>query len=384
MGCASSNSAASNAPTASPKAAHAPSNPNHAVAAVGNTANPAASAPTPVAKAAPNLPHTLTARYKLGEVLGEGGYSVVKAGISNIDKKKVAVKIVTRAGLKPDDDAALRQEVKILDRLHHKNIVEQIDFFEEDKYFYIILEYLDGGELFDRIVKKTFYNEKEARDLVYIVLKAIQYMHCINIIHRDLKPENLLLTSKDDDANLKIADFGFAVEVNGLNISAQCGTPGYIAPEILNNHLYGKPCDMWSFGVILYILLGGYPPFHHDNQRELFKKITKGDYQFHPDYWNTVSDEAKDLIRGLLTVDVSKRLTVEQALVHPWLHRSAAELEARNLNSNLAELKKYQATRKLKAGVKAIMAVNKMKKLIDLSRAAAEGEDDEDGEHEHA
>lgn len=139
---------------------------------------------------------------------------------------------------------------------------------------------------------------------------------------------------------------------------------------------------MWSFGVILYILLGGYPPFHHDNQRELFKKITKGDYQFHPDYWNTVSDEAKDLIRGLLTVDVSKRLTVEQALAHPWLQRSGAELEARNLNSNLAELKKYQATRKLKAGVKAIMAVNKMKQLMDLTKAAKDAEEGEEGEGE--
>lgn len=304
-------------------------------------------------------------------------------GISNIDKKKVAVKIVTRAGLKADDEAALRQEVKILERLQHANIVGQIDFFEEEKFFYIILEYLDGGELFDRIVKKTFYNEKEARDLVLVVLNAIKYIHSINVIHRDLKPENLLLTSKDDDANLKLADFGFAVEVNGFSVSSQCGTPGYIAPEILNNHLYGKPVDMWSFGVILYILLGGYPPFHHDNQRELFKKITKGDYQFHPDYWGTVSDEAKDLIRGLLTVDPHKRLTVEQALAHPWLMASSAELEARNLDSNLAELKKYQATRKLKAGVKAIMAVNKMKKLLSATREAAanqENEAEHDGE----
>lgn len=204
-----------------------------------------------------------------------------------------------------------------------------------------------------------------------------------------------MLTSKEDDANLKLADFGFAVEVNGFSVSSQCGTPGYIAPEILNNQLYGnsaivsyksaviptyslyvdiaigKPVDMWSFGVILYILLGGYPPFHHDNQRELFKKITKGDYQFHPDYWGSVSEEAKDLIRGLLTVDAHKRLTVEQALCHPWLMKNAAELEARNLDSNLAELKKYQATRKLKAGVKAIMAVNKMKKLMTATRAAA-------------
>ncbi len=152
----------------------------------------------------------------------------------------------------------------------------------------------------------------------------------------------------------------------------------------LTGRFSGKPVDMWSFGVILYILLGGYPPFHHDNQRELFKKITKGDYQFHPDYWGTVSEEAKDLIRGLLTVDPHKRLTVEQALAHPWLMASSAELEARNLDSNLAELKKYQATRKLKAGVKAIMAVNKMKKLLTATReaAAAEAEGEGDGEEE--
>jgi serine/threonine protein kinase len=197
---------------------------------------------------------------------------------------------------------------------------------------------------------------------------------------------------------LKLADFGFAVEVNGFSVSSQCGTPGYIAPEILNNQLYGKfetyhsffmtlifyitgkPVDMWSFGVILYILLGGYPPFHHDNQRELFKKITKGDYQFHPDYWGSVSDEAKDLIRGLLTVDANKRLTVEQALAHPWLMKSADELAAHNLDSNLAELKKYQATRKLKAGVKAIMAVNKMKKLMTATREAAAVNDAEQEE----
>ncbi len=214
-----------------------------APAPITNTANPsaAASAPAKVAEVKKELPHTLNARYKLGEILGEGGYSVVKMGISNTDKKKVAVKIVTRAGLKAEDDAALRQEVRILERLQHPNIVGQIDFFEEEKYFYIILEYLDGGELFDRIVKKTFYNEKEARDLVLVVLGAIKYIHGINVIHRDLKPENLLLTSKDDDANLKLADFGFAVEVKGMSVSSQCGTPGYIAPEILGNQLYGEP-----------------------------------------------------------------------------------------------------------------------------------------------
>ena len=125
---------------------------------------------------------------------------------------------------------------------------------------------------------------------------------------------------------------------------------------------------MWSFGVILYILLGGYPPFHDDNQRSLFRKIVKGEYEFHPDYWSTVSDEAKDLIRGLLTVDMHKRLTVEQALSHPWVQKSDNDLCKRNLDSNLATLRKYQATRKLRAGVKAVIAVNRMKQLLGESQ----------------
>lgn len=183
------------------------------------------------------------------------------------------------------------------------------------------------------------------------------------------------MTSKEDDANVKIADFGFAVRVTGNTVVSQCGTPGYIAPEILQNIPYGKAVDMWSFGVILYILLGGYPPFHDDNQRALFRKIVKAEYQFHPDYWNTVSDEAKDLIRGLLTVDMTKRLTVDQALNHPWLKQSDATLASRNLDSNLAALKKYQATRKLRAGVKAVMAVNRMKNLI--GGASSSGKDNE-------
>jgi len=136
--------------------------------------------------------------------------------------------------------------------------------------------------------------------------------------------------------------------------------------------LDGKPVDMWSFGVILYILLGGYPPFHDENQKRLFNKIRNGDFQFHPEYWGGVSEEAKNLIRGLLTVDMKQRLTVDQALAHPWLKRSAEDLAAHNLDSNLAELRKYQATKKFRAGVKAVMAINRMKNLINY-------DPDEDG-----
>ncbi len=208
----------------------------------------------PAAKQKTNLPHTLQARYKLGEILGEGGYSIVKLGISTIDKKKVAVKIVTRAGLSSEDEQSLRSEVKILSALNHPNVVRALDFFEEDKYFYVVMEYLDGGELFDRIVKKTFYNEKEARDLVKVLLTAIKYLHDKHIVHRDLKPENLLMTSKDDDAGVKLADFGFAVIAEGFSITNQCGTPGYIAPEILENKAYGKQYILSNSIFCCYVL----------------------------------------------------------------------------------------------------------------------------------
>jgi len=328
-----------------------------------------------------NLPHTLEARYKLGEVLGEGGYSIVKAGTSVIDGRKVAVKIITRKDLSEADDESLQQEVEILGKLKHPNITRLVDFFTEEKYYYVILEYLDGGELFDRIVKKTYYSEKEARDLVFTILTAIKFIHDNNTVHRDLKPENLLLASKADDSNIKVADFGFATYAEGLTITSQCGTPGYIAPEILKSKPYGKPADMWSFGVILYILLGGYPPFHDENQRTLFRKICKGDYTFHPDYWSGVSNDAKDLIRGLLTVDHTNRLTVQQAIAHPWLGKTPEELNKFNLDTNLATLRKYQATRKLRAAVHTVIAANRMKNLLGAIKDAADvinAEDDEE------
>ena len=137
---------------------------------------------------------------------------------------------------------------------------------------------------------------------------------------RDLKPENLLLTSETDDASIKVADFGFAIQgAAKSSLTTQCGTPGYVAPEILRSEPYGKAVDMWSIGVITYILLGGYPPFHDDNQKALFRKIKKGEFEFHEEYWGGVSDEAKNLITGLLQIDPNNRLTVDDMLKHPWV-----------------------------------------------------------------
>mmetsp|Transcript_19750 Transcript_19750/g.19862 ORF Transcript_19750/g.19862 Transcript_19750/m.19862 type:complete len:377 (+) Transcript_19750:111-1241(+) len=313
------------------------------------------------AKSNQPVPHVFKAKYKIGDTLGEGAFSVVKLATDKQTNARVAVKCINRTNLPPEDEVSLRQEVEILKSLHHPNVVKCYDFFEEEKYFYVIMEILEGGELFDRIVKKTFYNEKDARDLVFILLSAIKYCHDRGIVHRDLKPENLLLKTANDDADIKLADFGFAVRDNGhASLTTQCGTPGYVAPEILKNDKYGAAVDMWSIGVITYILLGGYPPFQDDNQRALFKKIKKAQYEFHPEYWGAVSDEAKDLISKLLALKPEERLTAEEALKHSWVQRDAKELEARNLNENLDQFKKYVATAKFKAAARAIMALQRM------------------------
>jgi len=147
-------------------------------------------------------------------------------------------------------------------------------------------------------------------------------------------------------------------------IQCQCGTPACIAPEIIRNDFYDKAVDMWSLGVIAFILLGGYPPFHDDNMRNLFKKIRKGDFVFHPEYWKNVSEDAKNLIRGLLTVDEKKRLSADEVLKHQWLQTEDHVLAAINLDSSLAEFKKFHATRKFRSAAKAVIAINRMRALI--------------------
>lgn len=188
-------------------------------------------------------PFTLEARYELGDVLGEGGYAVVRSGKSKHDERDVAVKVMNRSSIDHETEASIRNEVSLLQSIEHPNIVRAFELFEEPEHFYFVLEKISGGELFDRIVKKTFYSEVEARHLAKVLLEAIKYCHDHNIAHRDLKPENILMVSNEDDAELKIVDFGFAAITHGNTLTTQCGTPGYIAPEILS----GKPHGNFSF-----------------------------------------------------------------------------------------------------------------------------------------
>jgi len=307
---------------------------------------------------------TFSNAYRVGAVLGEGAFSKVKEARGAKDNKTYAVKIVTKAKLTREDDIALRDEIGILHTLKHPNIIELYEVFDEAEHYYLVTELMRGGELFDRIVTKTFYNEKEARDVCKILFEALDYCHRHNIAHRDLKPENLLLMSRSNDRDIKIADFGFAKKVTSEQcLLTQCGTPGYVAPEILHGVPYGTKSDMWSLGVITYILLGGYPPFIEQNQRELFKKIKKGQYEFHPEYWGSISPEAKDLISRLLTVDPNRRITASDALRTSWVLGGDSQLAEFDLGANLQQFRKYNAKRKLRQAVLTLMATNKMTSL---------------------
>mmetsp|Transcript_7744 Transcript_7744/g.11286 ORF Transcript_7744/g.11286 Transcript_7744/m.11286 type:complete len:475 (+) Transcript_7744:86-1510(+) len=301
--------------------------------------------------------------YKIGDKLGDGAFSVVKKGAHRQTHKCYAIKIVTRAKLTKEDEIALVDEIRILTKLQHTHIIRLYDTFTEPEHYYLVTELLEGGELFDRIVAKAFYNEKEARDVCKILFEAISYCHSKGVVHRDLKPENLLLMGSND-SDIKIADFGFAKEAkSSAYLRTQCGTPGYVAPEILEGVPYGAKADQWSLGVIVYILLGGYPPFVESNQRELFRKIRKGQFEFHDEYWSNVSNEAKQLISSLLTVSPEKRLSAVDSLTHPWIVGSDADLAGKDLGTNLDRLKTFNAKRKFRAGVNAIILANKLESL---------------------
>lgn len=183
---------------------------------------------------------------------------------------------------------------------------------------------------------------------MYLIFSCFLF---VTINHRDIKPENILLLSKDDDTTIKLTDFGFAIQTDEINYNKLAGTPGYVSPEVLERKPHGKPVDMWAMGVVLYMLLGGYPPFYSqydDDQRVMYRRILAGEYSFHPEYWANVSDEAKNLIRGLLIVNADFRLTVDDVLQHPWLHKPKEELALINLSKNITALKDYRTSRAAK------------------------------------
>ncbi|ETV79702.1 CAMK/CAMK1 protein kinase, variant 1 [Aphanomyces astaci] len=252
--------------------------------------------------------------YVMGRVIGSGAFSIVRVATQKQTQLKVAAKCIKKAMLDVHEVQAFIMEASVLKEMNHPNVIKLHAVYSEPDMFILITEFVEGGELFDRIVDKTFYTEREARDVVKGLLHVTAYCHAANIVHRDLKPENILLVHRDDDASFKLADFGFAqrIDLSKSHLVTQCGTPGYVAPEVLRGKAYGNGVDIWSIGVITYILLCGYPPFHNDNRNALFQQVKSGTFEFHSPYWDHISDAAKDFIRLMLTVDPNIRYIV------PW------------------------------------------------------------------
>jgi len=258
--------------------------------------------------------------WTLGKELGSGHFAKVYLVTRKADGVTAACKIIK----KPKElkkRALVAMEHKIITEVDHPYAVKCYDAFETDDRMYLFMELMTGGELFDRIVDMGHFTEKMAQDVVYNLLDCLRYMHSKGIAHRDLKPENMLMSTKEKDAQVKITDFGLSkfFDEQSSVMKTPCGTPGYIAPEVLHMRGYDKQCDVWSMGVIVYILLCGFPPFYADNDAQLFEKIKRGEYQFLKPYWDPISDAAKQFVQRMLVVDPKKRATCEDLLKDPWL-----------------------------------------------------------------
>lgn len=261
--------------------------------------------------------------YDIGRVIGDGNFAVVKECKHRETKQAYAMKIIDKSKLKGKEDI-VDSEILIIRSLSHPNIVKLHEVYETEAEIYLIMEYVQGGDLFDAIIESVKFPEPDAAVMITDLCKALVHMHDKKIVHRDLKPENLLVhRNEDKSTTLKLADFGLAKHVV-RPIFTVCGTPTYVAPEILSEKGYGLEVDMWAAGVILYILLCGFPPFRSPerDQDELFNIIQQGQFEFLAPYWDNISDAAKDLVRHLLVVDPKKRYTAHQVLQHPWIERA--------------------------------------------------------------
>uniref|UniRef100_A0A3Q3IS79 calcium/calmodulin-dependent protein kinase n=1 Tax=Monopterus albus TaxID=43700 RepID=A0A3Q3IS79_MONAL len=292
--------------------------------------------------------------YQLYEELGKGAFSVVRRCVKKSSGQEYAAKIINTKKLSARDHQKLEREARICRLLKHANIVRLHDSISEEGFHYLVFDLVTGGELFEDIVAREYYSEADARMPVTI-------SHCLDLLSYILlhhvcvrlplsQPENLLLASKMKGAAVKLADFGLAIEVQGEQQAwfGFAGTPGYLSPEVLRKDPYGKSVDIWACGVILYILLVGYPPFWDEDQHKLYQQIKAGAYDFPSPEWDTVTPEAKNLINQMLTINPAKRITAEQALKHPWVCTTDRLASMMHRQETVECLRKFNARRKLK------------------------------------
>ena len=280
-------------------------------------------------------------------MLGHGHFGTVReaARLADPFKRLYAVKSIPKEKVKKELKL-MKRELELLRLVDHPNIIKLYETFEDERYVHIVMEELTGGDLFDHLITHGQYTEKEAATLLEKVISAINYLHSSQICHRDIKPENFLYTFPDKGADVKIIDFGLATKFGEEMMHTVVGTPYYVAPEVLRGS-YGQSCDVWSLGVLLYVLLAGYPPFNGETQQEIFHKILHGEYDFDQGEWEDVSPEARDLISSMLVLSPEKRTTLVQVLKHDWfrVHQGAKPQVPLRI---LDKLTHYKAPKRLK------------------------------------
>ncbi|CAI9088395.1 OLC1v1022705C3 [Oldenlandia corymbosa var. corymbosa] len=287
--------------------------------------------------------------YTLGKELGRGQFGVTHLCTEIATGRQYACKSISKKKLvSKSDKEDMKREISIMQHLSGQpNIVEFKGAYEDKHSVHLVMELCAGGELFDRIIAQGHYSEKAAASICRAIVNVVHVCHFMGVMHRDLKPENFLLSDKSESASLKATDFGLSVFIEeGKVYKDVVGSAYYVAPEVLKRR-YGKEADIWSAGVMLYILLSGVPPFWAENERGIFDAVLRGYVDFDTQPWPSISSSAKDLVRKMLTMDPKKRITAAQVLEHPWMREGEASDKPID-SAVLSRMKQFRAMNKLK------------------------------------
>ncbi|XP_047419970.1 caM kinase-like vesicle-associated protein [Sciurus carolinensis] len=324
-----------------------------------------------------NQPSEVTDRYDLGQVIKTEEFcEIFRAKDKNTGKLHTCKKFQKRDGRKVRK--AAKNEIGILKMVKHPNILQLVDVFVTRKEYFIFLELATGREVFDWILDQGYYSERDTSNVVRQVLEAVAYLHSLKIVHRNLKLENLVYYNRLKNSKIVISDFHLAKLENGL-IKEPCGTPEYLAPEVVGRQRYGRPVDCWAIGVIMYILLSGNPPFYEEveeddyenHDKNLFRKILAGDYEFDSPYWDDISQAAKDLVTRLMEVEQDQRITAEEAISHEWISGNAAS--DKNIKDGVcAQIEKNFARAKWKKAVRVTTLMKRLRAPEQSGTAAAQ------------
>ncbi|XP_074585527.1 calcium-dependent protein kinase 17-like [Curcuma longa] len=298
----------------------------------------------------PRKTENIKDHYTFGRKLGQGQFGTTYLCVEKVTGKEFACKSIAKRKLASDEDVEdVRREIQIMHHLcGHPNVISIVSTYEDAVHVHLIMDLCAGGELFDRIVQRGHYSEKAAAELARVIIGVVEVCHSMGVMHRDLKPENFLFVNKDENSPLKTIDFGLSVFFKPGDIFTDVvGSPYYVAPEVLMKH-YGLEVDVWSAGVIIYILLSGVPPFWHETEQGIFEQVLRGELDLTTPPWPSISDSAKDLVRRMLVRDPKRRLTAHEALCHPWVCVDGIAPSKPLDSAVLTRLKQFSAMNKLK------------------------------------